>query len=282
MATPDNKNQAGTEKPAPSGSNLEKSENLGETTRSKAQEVLTADPNTPPPNEPEAKKPPTREQLIDQLGLRDQYENRADHMVHLINQGVFKLGKPIPTLEATLNSFTTEQLELASTLKEPTLLLVPETSFAAKVLAIDAYKTIKGQKDTNATGIFTRSDSGSGKIAGWKAMIVDGAAKVALKDGDDVTLLLRDRIANRKSARRPGEKGMDHHTYAMLMLEALQKSEPTDQDCFTLLDDDPALSDSGVPYARWYGDQVFFRAFVPGYVHGDARLRSSVGGDVEL
>lgn len=70
-------------------------------------------------------KPPTREQLIDKLGLRDQYDNRADHMTHLISKDIFKLGKPIPTLEATLNSFTTEQLELASTLQEPFLLLVP-------------------------------------------------------------------------------------------------------------------------------------------------------------
>lgn len=309
MATPDNRNQAGTEKPASSGANLEKSENVGEMTRSKAQEVLATGPNTPtlsfandvppPPNDPEAKKPPTREELIGKLHLKYQYDERADSMIELIGKGVFKFGKDIPSLKATLDSFTMEQLELASTLQEPTLLLVPETSFAAKVGALDARKIIEGQEDCDVTGIYRENDPGSNEITGWKALIVDGAKEMKSKKGDNVGLTLADRIRRRKAVRRKNpdssdlERGMDRHIYAMLMLEALRKGKRIDGDAgrarkgkwlWTPLDDDPANSASRAPGAYWrpVDRRVSFDWGQPEDSRRSARFRSSVGGDVIL
>ncbi|MBI5422269.1 hypothetical protein HZA44_04010, partial [Candidatus Peregrinibacteria bacterium] len=204
MATPDNKNQAGSEKPASTGSDLERGENVGKTTRSKAKKVLEKGSNIPPPREPEPETPKTREGLIDHMGLRGQHADRADAMIHLIDKGAFELGKEIPPLQTVLDSFTLEQLQLATTLQEPTLLLVPETSFAAKVRALDARKTRKGQKDCYVDEIFKRSDADFGKIAGWKAVIVDGARDMrnhGAANGDgDLGLSLEERIAIRKAA----------------------------------------------------------------------------------
>ena len=76
-------------------------------------------------------------------------------------------------------------------------------------------------------------------------MIVDGAKEMPLKEDDDTELTFAERIKNRKT--KPGEKGMERHAYALLMMESLRKGEPIDKDTYTLLDDDPALSASGVP-----------------------------------
>lgn len=285
---------------------------IGETTRSKTHEVLAAGPNPPPPNEPEAKKPSTREQLIYGLGLRSQWEIRSDHMVSLIEQDVFGLGKPFPSLDATLNSFTTEQLELASTLQEPTLLLVPETSFAAKVKALDAAKTMfmdeedesKRQRDCYVDDIYRKTDSGSNIITGWKALIVEGAEWMAIKDGDPVGLALAERLRNRNAtghfplashvareqpvtsdvARRPGDIGMDRHTYAMLMLELFRFKRPVDRHSWTLLDGDPANSDVLAPFAGWdpVRRMVVFDRDYCNRTNIISRFRYSVGGDVEL
>ncbi|MBI5422070.1 hypothetical protein HZA44_02970, partial [Candidatus Peregrinibacteria bacterium] len=84
--------------------------------------------------------------------------------------------------------------------------------------------------------------------------------------------------------RKPGENGMERHAYALLMMESLRKGEPIDKETYTLLDDDPALSASGVPDAHW-GDgnsRVNFNSRDPASVNGNARLRSAVGGVVKL
>jgi hypothetical protein len=185
--------------------------------------------------------------------------------------------------------FTPEMLALARTFQEPTLLIVPETSFEAKVKAIDAKKTMEGQIGTYQPDLYKKTDTGSERIAGWRALIVDGAREMDLKPGDDKGKKFKDRLADRKDARKPGERGMERHAYALLMMEGLRRGDPIDQwkgdkGTYTLLDDDPALSASDVPHAYWDDDdrQVFFDAYAPGVVHGDARLRSVVGGDVIL
>lgn len=142
------------------------------------------------------------------------------------------------------------------------------------------------QRDCYAEIIY--KDSGSDEITGWKAMIVDGAIDMSVKDGDDLRLTLEDRIQTRKVAQKPGERGMDRHPYAMLMLEALRKGEPIDNfdngyRC-TLLDCDPANSETRAPYAFWDPGfrRVHFDWHRPGSPEVHTRFRSVVGGDVEL
>lgn len=292
MATPDHKKQADAEKPSPHDPDLLEGARkaVGKRSRAKAKKVLAKGPATPPPTEPEAKKPPTREELIYGLGLRSQYEMRLETLVGPVASGIFARGAPMPSCDRVLGSFTLEMLELAQTFQGPTLLLVPETSFAAKVKALDTHKTMKGQQDAFVNDVFKENDSGSEKITGWKAVIVEGAKKMEVKKGDNEDFELGERIANRKVARKPSEKGMDRHIYAMLMLEALRKGEPIDEHGqmggpYTVLDDDHALSDLFVPSADWrhpIPPRVIFGGDRTREKIGDARFRSSVGGDVKL
>jgi hypothetical protein len=198
-------------------------------------------------------------------------------------KGATKKGDvPAPTLDQAMAVFTPDMLALVRTFQAPTLLLVPDTSFDAKVKAIDARKN-KGQAYTYQAGLYKKSDSGSEKITGWRAVIVDGAKGIDPKKmSDDVELALAERVENRKAARKPGEKGMGRHAYALLMMESLRKGEPIDKNTWTLLDDDPALSDTVVPCAYWDGARVSFDSDLPDVALGFARLRSAVGGVVSL
>jgi len=220
--------------------------------------------------------------------LEPQYDERLETLKHygfLDKNGKAKKGDvPPPSVEKAMSAFKPEELEIASSFQKPTLLLIPETSFAAKVKALDSHKQGMQKNDTFADKIFTNTDSGSDKITGWRAVIVDGAEKMKAYEGDQLDLSFDKRIKNRKVARKPGEKGMDRHRYALLMMEAIRNENPIDQQLYTLLDDDPALSHSYVPGANTYPDyrEVRFSASDPGAVNGRARFRSSVGGDVLL
>ncbi len=227
-----------------------------------------------------------KEKIFESLKFDEQY---LDRLNTLSDFGFFEVGGSskegdalIPGMLEVFDSFTPEMLKLAVTFQEPTLLLVPECSFAAKVEAIDAHKFMEGQIDTYQDDLYKKSDSGSEKIAGWKAVIVDGAKEMKLKEGDDPNQRFDKRVEARKVARRPGEKGVERHAYVLLMMESLRKGEPTEMETYTLLDDDPALSASGVPDADWDDDnrQVHFGAYGPERVSDLARFRSSVGGDV--
>jgi len=233
---------------------------------------------------PSSKTAPETSEFIEQLNLREQYSDCLKTLSFygfLGENGEMREGDaPHPTFEKAMAVFTPEMLELAATFQEPTLLLVPETSFAVKVNAIDAKKTMEGQIGTYQSDLYKKTDTGSEKITGWKAVIVDGAKEMGLKEGDDVKQRFDKRIEARKAVRKHDEKGMERHAYALLMMESLRKGEPIDKGTYTLLDDDPALSASDVPDAGWDDDRVRFFALPPGGVGGHARLRSAVGGVV--
>ena len=220
--------------------------------------------------------------------LEPQYDERLETLKYygfLDKNGKAKKGDvPPPSVEKAMSAFKPEELEIASSFQKPTLLLIPETSFAAKVRALDTHKQGIQKKDTYVHDNYTRTDSGSHKITGWRAVIVDGAQEMEAYEGDNLDLIFDKRIKNRKTARKPGEKGMDRHRYALLMMEAIKNGDPVDKELYTLLDDDPALSDSYVPGARFLPDSrgVYFYVYHSDRVDGSARFRSSVGGDVLL
>ncbi len=246
-------------------------------------------------------KPHDKTELIEKLKLHEQYSDRIKTLSSygfIDESGRPKEGDvPPPSLEEALAVFTPETLALAATFQGPTLLLVPKTSFASKVKAINDHKIMyshmknyKGvmQEDCSLDSLFKESDQGSARITGWQALIVDGAKEMVLKEGlDDEDLTFYQRVELRKSARKPGEKGFDRHTYAMLMMESLKKGDPIDKAAyerggtFTLLDDDPSWKDRAAPNAYWNWSTrcVRFRHFGNG-PGSDARLRSSVGGDI--
>ena len=232
----------------------------------------------------EEPKPADAAELDRQLNLEAQYFERLDTLKHygfLTENGETREGDvPVPSYEKALSTFKPEELEIANHFQKPMLLLVPETSFAAKIQALDAHRQRMQQNYTYVDEIFSRTDVSSGKIVGWRAVIVDSAKEMESYEGDILYLEFNKRIENRKAARRPGEKGMDRHRYALLMMEAIRNGDPVDQELCTLLDDDPALSDYGVPVARFSRSclAVDFDWASPRPLGGNARFRSSVGG----
>lgn len=237
----------------------------------------------------DATKPVYTAELVKKLDLEAQYGKKFDTLKHygfLTESGETKEGDvQLPTFEKAMSTFKPEEMEIASYYQKPTLLLIPETSFAAKVKALNANKdAIKKISAYVFAKIYSETDSGSEKITGWRAVIVDGAQEMEAYDGDNVDLSFGERVKNRKEARRSGEKGMDRHRYILLMMEAIRNGDPVDKDSFTLLDDDPAFSHFIVPRASFSpsGQLALFDWQEPYHVASNARFRSSVGGDVIL
>jgi len=189
---------------------------------------------------------------------------------------------PLPNRATALSAFKREQLEIAKDFQNPTLLLIPNCSFASKVKALDANKKGEQKNNTFVSDKYKESDSGSEKITGWQVVIVEGANEMELKAGDDVEKTFLERVKERKDQQKDGEKGMDRHTYIHLMMESLQNGTPTDKDTCTLLDDDSALSDAYVPSADFDSDgrRVYFNWNDPGNANASVRLRSSVKGEI--
>ncbi len=235
-----------------------------------------------------------RTELVRKIGLREQYSERLKVLKHF-HFLTKKLGTrtgdaPTPSFYEVAKTFSLEMLELADTFQEPTLLLVPETYFYAKTRAVDVYTTIKNQgrisvdEIYNEAKLFSESDPDFRKTAGWRACLVEGAHDMKVKEDDNANLSLGERLENRKASLRPNEKGMDRNTYIMLMMGAMKKGEPLDQDTHTLLEDDPARSVDKIPEVYWDYDYNFvnFGWDDPSEVREKARFRSSVGGDVLL
>ncbi len=194
-----------------------------------------------------------------------------------------------PSFEKAMGTFKAEELKIASSFQKPVLLIIPETSFDAKVKALDAHRQGLQKSPTYVSKEFIDSDSGSERITGWRAIIVDGIQRAEVYEGDQRDLRINDRIKARKDARRKGEKGMDRHRYALLMMVTIRNGNPvddTDTGSYTLLDDDPALSDTSIPYGVFYRNvhheiaNSRFECSYPVHFSDYARYRSSVGGDI--
>ncbi len=238
---------------------------------------------------------PEVEKLAEKLKLREQYsENRGtlDHFGFIDENGGVVVGDALlPTYEQVIGTFTPSQLELAATFQEPTLLLVPKTSFAAKVAAIDAHRTMEGQMETDVGSIFSVADSDSNRIAGWRAVIVNGKRDWDYDWGaEDKEMHFNEEMSRRKALLRPGEKDIDRDSYAMLMMKGIQKGDPIDQNGFTIFPDDPAVSFEYFPSGEWTqaededppGPRVGFFGQSHQFFWEGGRFRSSVGGDVLL
>jgi len=188
-----------------------------------------------------------------------------------------------PSFEKVMVAFIPEEFEIASHFQKPVLLLIPETSFTAKVKAMDAHKQ-KGQKyDTLVEDIYKKTDSGSDKITGWRVVIADGAQEMRAHKDTRPDLHFGARIMIRKGVRKiPYEKGMDRHKYILLMMDAIRSGKPIDKKSRTILDDDPVLSDSQVPNAGFDPEDlnVHFGWSIPISTSKTYCFRSSVGGDV--
>ena len=229
----------------------------------------------------------TRLELKELLPRIDQqFEDRLDTLKQfgfLTEDGKAKEGdvRP-PSFEKAMNTFTPEELEIASHFQRPILLLIPETSLEAKVEALDSFKG-NVQKYTRVPSEFKETDSGSKKITGWRAVIIEGAREMEVYEDDNIKDKLKERLENRKAKKKDTFlKGMDRHKYIMLTMEAMKNGDLIDQNNWTILEDDEASKGFMIPGAHVFDDELVFISIHPESVIGHSRFRSSVGGNVLL
>jgi len=226
-------------------------------------------------------------ELIKGLNLEAQYGECLSTLKHygfLAENGEVKEGdvQP-PTLEKTISIFKPEELEIASHFQKPVLLLIPETSFTAKVRAMNSHKQKVQKNDAFVDCAYAQTDSSVDKIIGWRVIIADGAQEMRAHKDTRPDLHFGARIMIRKGVRKiPYEKGMDRHKYILLMMDAIRSGKPIDKKSRTILDDDPVLCDSQVPNAGFDPEDrnVHFGWSIPISTSKTYCFRSSVGGDV--
>lgn len=191
---------------------------------------------------------------------------------------------PLPNCEQIVKAFTPEKIKTAIHFDEPTLILIPETSFAAK---IEAFKAHKPEKVNNivVNPYYLQNDAGSGKITGWRASIMDGCRdKLSTDDGDDRYRRLSGRMDIRKKSIRPksSKKGMDKDKWLMLMMAKLiQSGCPIDRHSATILDNDTGTKEGLVMIGFFDGDRGSANLICQAdtQMNLDGRFRSSVDGD---
>ena len=217
--------------------------------------------------------------LIESLRLEEGFKEEME------KQRTFQLlktGQEVPDFGRILKTFTTEMLVAIQNVQSPKLrLITPDRSFNDLVSAMDGHKTMPGQNDTYVDSIFSRH--ANQKPENWGAHIIESPEDVEVQGFDNFDLTRRERLkifANHKKV--TGVNGMDRWKFAHAMMQALKEGRPIDVKFWTMLDEDPAMSDSQLPCAYWLPDyrQVDFDWAHPGDPFGRGRFRRSVGGDV--
>ena len=224
-------------------------------------------------------EPADTAELVKSLGLEEGFSDTME------TQRTFQLlraGQKAPDFGQVLKIFTPEMLARASELQNPQLTLItPDRSFNDLVSAMDGHKTMPGQNNTYVGSIFRQyADQ---KSENWGAYIIESPEDVKVQDFDNTDLILKNRLtgfADHKKA--TGVNGMDRWKFAHAMMQALKEGRPIDVEFWTMLDEDPAMSDSRVPDAYWDPGyrQVYFDWSPPGLPFDYSRFRRSVGGDV--
>lgn len=226
-------------------------------------------------------------EAIQALKLAEQYQSRLltlKHYDYLNESGdVEYADEPIPSFERFMRSFTSEQLEAAMKfIGDPILLLVPQTSFYSKVQILDWHRL----EDQKTSFYNHRVDTtGSPRIAGWQAVIINGERDVTPTKDDNLDGTFASQVEARYAFnRRHGLSGTDRDIYMMLMMEALRKGEPIDQQTSTLLDGDKGMLGLGydIPYATWYPIPQYLRFswLSPSGLSPGVRFRSTVKGNI--
>jgi len=220
--------------------------------------------------------------LIESLKLEEGFAKALE------TQRAFQLlreGERAPDFGQVMKTFTPEMLAAAQTFQNPTLILSTKgRSFNDLVSVMDGHNTIEGQEDVYVDEIYR--NHADRKPENWGGYIVEGTRETDLHDFDDTSLTLRDRLRRFADHKKTnGVSGMDRFKYTQLMLQTLKDGEPIDHNyTWTILDGDPALSDSRVLNAAWDpGDDhfVLFDWPHPGDAYDYYRFRRSVGGDVQ-
>lgn len=222
-----------------------------------------------------------RQKAISTLRLEDGYYDAVR------TQETFKLLKPgekAPDFTQVMKVFTSEMLQAAQRFQEPRLILITKgCSFDDLLDAMDTHKIIPSQTNSFVADPYLRFPAQ--RPENWGAYIVEGAKVMNAHNFDYVELSFRKRLEQFATHKRAnGLSGMDRFKYAQLMMQTLKEGEPIDADKWfgTILDEDPALVHSYVPYAWWYPNvrRVEFTLTESRSRFDYYRFRRSVGGEV--
>lgn len=195
-----------------------------------------------------------------------------------------------PTPQSVQSAFSLEKRATIRTLREPTLILVPEVTenpaenFAALVQAINesGFAPVDTYVNEDVFGSIGKKSlkPQQRKVLSFEPRIIEGMREMNVEAKDNHKDILRNRIPAARARRLEHQEGTDRSRYAMLMMQSLTDGKPIDAKGWTILDDDPALEGVVVPGAFWFDGQVGFGGSLAGDADGDGRFRRSVGGDV--
>lgn len=214
--------------------------------------------------------------LVESLKLEEGYAEALE------TQKVFQLlrtGEKAPDFDQVLKAFTPEMLAVAQTFQNPTMELISkDRSFEELITAMNDHKTMQDQRNVFLDDAFIHDQQ---KPEKWGACIIEGAPEMNVHGFDHIELTLRERLHIFSGHKKiTGVGGTDRLRYAFLAMRWLMAGKAIDAEFWTLLDEDPALSQSHVPFALWHrGTPKFgFDRDPSSAVHGRARLRRSVCG----
>ena len=233
-----------------------------------------------------------KDRLLERLSLEGQYFEFINILRYFRLLGGGESGEPgIPPFEKLKGAFTESELMIAANYKEPSLIIIPDTSLSSKIEAIDSrlnsVKRYSGFDITYHTDIdvsYSGFCDGKENPSLWNVAIAEGMPEMDIYEWDDPDMVLDKRIITAKK-NRGNEKYVNPQIYAMLIMRAMRQGIPMDQITRTLF---PGYSpDSNSPEyiprafrARWdaYCKAPVFDWAAPMSVDEKARFRPYVGG----
>lgn len=143
-------------------------------------------------------------------------------------------GEAMPTLADVLHAFSPEQHRAIKELKEPTLLLVPNISFAGKIRTLEESGFIHNiyVKEYQLPMSGERKE----QITAWRPVIIEGMQKMERASYDNLDHTLQFRIVTTRKNHKLHVNGTDRDQYAMLVMHSLITGRPIDLESCTILD----------------------------------------------
>ena len=194
--------------------------------------------------------------------------------------------KFMPTWESIVRDLTSDVLEKALKLSDPTLLLVPPTSCRSKINAIDKYPVECQRYDTFTFDPKNLDLWSYGKYETeneWRVLVVEGVQDVA----QDEQIYNGDRTNKEMSElwiKKYEAQGLDViddiDTYLTLMMKALAEGKPVDLHTFTVLNGKNITEFSEVVGGNWIDDRVALDFDEPDLINPALRLRGLVVIDI--
>lgn len=216
--------------------------------------------------------------LIEDLRLEEGY---AEALETLKFFQLLRSGEKAPDFSRVLKTFTPAMRDAAQKFQEPRrlVLITKGRSFDDLVYAMNAHKTMPRQDDIFVAAIYRKRASQKPKR--WGAYIVEAPVDVDVQNFDDTALTLRGRLKRFSKYKKDNKSakigGMDRLKHASTMMQAFKEGKVIDDDTYTILDEDSALSEFRIPGAEWCSGYDWFPLK---HSNKYVRFRRSVGGDV--